>query len=677
MNYNYDYVMQDSTYDCGLACLMTLFKHYKKKINKEDLLSEISNINNGINAYELIEASKKYGLHARGVRLNLDILTNNDLPVIAHVIKDKQYFHYIVIFKIKVKEKRLVIFDPAEGLIELSYDDFNSITTGVYIIFGNNNKTNSSKDYRFLKFIKELAITNKKAIIKSIIFSFLFICISFIFQMFVKSVFQAMNANNIMTLYTIFLIFFLALILKNIFAHQKEKMIESLSFKIDNSISQMVISHILHLPYKYYYNKTTGEFIDIVYDIDNFKEIITKIFILCFIDILVMIIIFIYLSLLNILYFIIFTFLMGIIIIISLKYQKYFYHMFIKLKQKKIAYSSSLIETFSSYATIKGLHIERELLNKQNNLHDDFQKINKKYQNLHINFGTVLNILIDLFYFFLIAITGYFCFYQKQDISNIIFFSSIFYLMTGFLGNIVETITMHKIYKTSISRILDVLDQPKESFTEKLPKKLNKIVFSNVSYKVATKVIIDNFNLEINKGEHLFLSGQSGSGKSTLMKLLNGYIFPNEGKITIDSLNINSLDLGYIRSVMTYLSQQETLYVGTIFQNLAMINSDEVQIKKALDVCNLNHLDLNYILEENGNNLSGGERKRLLIARSLLKNSLMLILDESFNEIDIKMEETIINNIYKFYPDLTLILITHRNSNKSLFKKHCTLKKEE
>ena len=84
-----------------------------------------------------------------------------------------------------------------------------------------------------------------------------------------------------------------------------------------------------------------------------------------------------------------------------------------------------------------------------------------------------------------------------------------------------------------------------------------------------------------------------------------------------------------------------------------------------------------HILEENGLNLSGGERKKLLIARGLLKNSGFVIFDESFNEIDVETERKILNNIFKNYPEKTIIVITHRLNNKDLFEKCYELKNKK
>ena len=133
--------------------------------------------------------------------------------------------------------------------------------------------------------------------------------------------------------------------------------------------------------------------------------------------------------------------------------------------------------------------------------------------------------------------------------------------------------------------------------------------------------------------------------------------------------------MDYIRNNITYVSQNEVLFNDTIKNNI-LLNKNEENLKKALDSCLIKN-DLDTLISDNSINISGGEKKKILIARALLRSKSILILDESFNEISIKEEKTILNNIFKNYPNLTIILISHRNSNEKLFNKKITINKEE
>ena len=159
------------------------------------------------------------------------------------------------------------------------------------------------------------------------------------------------------------------------------------------------------------------------------------------------------------------------------------------------------------------------------------------------------------------------------------------------------------------------------------------------------------------------------------MRLLLRYNTPNEGSILIDDIDIKDLDLSFIRENITYIGQNESLFPGTILKNLELVESSKEKIEKVSKITLLdkfmerNNIDYNYQIEENGSNLSGGERKKLILARGLLHFKDVLILDEVFNEISILEEREILENIFAEYKDKIVIMISHRNSNTNLFNK--------
>ena len=314
-----------------------------------------------------------------------------------------------------------------------------------------------------------------------------------------------------------------------------------------------------------------------------------------------------------------------------------------------------------------------------NNYQDELDEeaiYNKEYNK----YDFINNLVLEIFYILIIFISCIMVMNNKVIILDLILFSSLFYLMIGFLNNIMESISMYKTYQTSIDRVLDLIEIKKESFDSSRLKRLNNIEIKNLSFSYDQEEILKDINMKIERCDKIFISGKSGIGKSTIIKLLLKYYEANEGKILFDNININYLDLSYIRRNITYLSQNDTLFTDTIYNNLALVNSNKGKITKAMKTCLIEDMfkekDIteNFFLEENGINLSGGQRKKILIARSLLKAHSIIVFDESFNEIDADEERVILNNIFNNYKDLTIILISHRKNNKDLFNKWYELK---
>ena len=670
MNKKYDYVMQQNSYDCGIASIMTILKYYGISASRENIISKLNKKHDGYTAYDLVRIAKYYGIKSYGVK---DSIKNiKKLPAIAHTIKDKNMFHFIVILGIDKKHELIKIIDPAEGINTISFDDFNRITTNIFLLF-EGNKRKKIKDQRFKREIIKICQNNKRIILRALFFSILYVVLSLLFNYYLKI---ALKYSNNLNLLTIILVIFINIsLIKNFTEFTKNKLMLNLSIKIDKDITEEVTSHILNLPYEYFISKTTGELVTIVEDIENFKQIVTKIFVLSIVDVILSLVIITYLLLINIYIGLVMVFIILVLLLVTWKYQYIFNDHYIKLKISKINYSSSLINYFTSFETIKNLNISSRINSILSKKYSDSLEKDKIYNKKYYNYNLLISLLTDIFYLVFIFISLFLVLKNSLNILDVVLFSSVFYLIFGLISNVNESISMYKVYEVSTSRILDCLSVEKEMFTRTNFSRINNISFNNVTYERDSLNILKNINLKIEKKDRVYITGPSGIGKSTLMKFLLRYITPNEGSVLIDGININDLELSFIRENITYIGQNESLFPGTILQNLELVVSSKEKIEKVSKISLLdafmekNNIDYNYQIEESGSNLSGGERKKLILARGLLHFKNVLVLDEVFNEISIEEERKILNNIFNEYKDKIVIMISHRNSNIDLFNK--------
>lgn len=674
MTKNYKFVLQENMYDCGVAALKTIFLQYGKKIKSNDVVRKTTS--QGTTAYELISSSKKLGLNAKGVRTTLDNLTIKHLPCIAHIIKDKNYFHYIVIFEKNNKNKTLVILDPAIGIKTITYEEFNEETTNIFILF-DDKKMQKEKDKRFKNVIKSLLRINKNIIIKSILLSIFYIIMTILFNYYFKVILEKLELNNVL-IYS-FIIFLLIVLLKNIIYNLKNKTFLKLNMRIDKTITNNLINHIIYLPKKEYLNKTVGELSIILNDIYNFKLVISKLFIIFSVDMILIIFSLIIIGIYKIIYLLPFILIIIILLLIAFKYKNIFNNNYLKCKNSQMFYNSKFIEYLTSYNSIKNLNIEEKITGKLKK----YSKVNRNDEFIYVksgnNYSFINNILIDLFYVILIFLMVF----TTSNITTIVFISSMYYLILDTTLSICEVISMYDTFEISIYKVLDLFDLEKEEINHLNKINIEKLEFNNINYAYDDKKILTDLSLNLEKDNKIFITGRSGSGKSTLMNLLLKYLIPDDGNIKINNTDINNINNGVIRNSITYVGQDESLFTSSISENLSLVNSNSKKINKAIDTCLINdiykknNINSYYILEENGLNLSKGERKRLLIARSLLKGSDLVIFDESFNEIDVETERKILNNIFKNYPEKKVIMISHRLNNKDLFDKCYELKNKK
>ena len=255
-------------------------------------------------------------------------------------------------------------------------------------------------------------------------------------------------------------------------------------------------------------------------------------------------------------------------------------------------------------------------------------------------------------------------------LSELILFDS---LMIYFIQPLKDICDLNPVLKSginSIKRINEILLSKKKDEGSISLNNYN-ITFNNLTFSYDNYMnVIDSFNYEIKEGDKILVTGKSGSGKSTIFKLLNKD-YETNNMIFIGNEEINKID---ISKYITYVSQDEKLFNDTLYSNI-VLNNTASNLDEILRITNLSnmlkdkHMSLSSIIEENGSNLSIGERERIILSRALLKNSKILILDESLSGVDSMDEYKIMKNILNKYVDKTIIYISHSTVCNGLFNK--------
>jgi ATP-binding cassette subfamily B protein len=193
------------------------------------------------------------------------------------------------------------------------------------------------------------------------------------------------------------------------------------------------------------------------------------------------------------------------------------------------------------------------------------------------------------------------------------------------------------------------------------------IIFKNISYGYKkNNDILKKINFKIEKNDIVGIVGNSGSGKTTLLLLLFGFIKPNSGKIVIDGLNLDKIVNNW-RNCISYAPQDTILIGESLMQNITfrdeISKSDEIRLKSSLSISNSkNFLNSKYkstIIEEKGLNFSGGQRKRLGLARALFLKKDIYIFDEPTSFLDNNTINKVFNNLKNFFLNKTVIIISH------------------
>ncbi len=241
----------------------------------------------------------------------------------------------------------------------------------------------------------------------------------------------------------------------------------------------------------------------------------------------------------------------------------------------------------------------------------------------------------------------------------------------------------------SAERIFEVLDA--DEVIEEKPDALsiskfdNDIEYKNVSFKYENEYVLKNIDLKIEKGKVIALVGESGGGKSTMADLLPRFYDVDEGELTIDGKNIKDLKINEARGLMGIVSQESILFNDSIFNNIAFgkKNVSENEVVEAAKVANAHEFIMDTEkgyqtnIADRGMKLSGGQRQRLSIARAVLANPPILILDEATSSLDTESEKLVQKALFNVMKDRTTVVIAHRLSTIQHANEIIVLKKGE
>ena len=345
--------------------------------------------------------------------------------------------------------------------------------------------------------------------------------------------------------------------------------------------------------------------------------------------------------------------------------------------QEKLGTLMSILdETLGGLRVIKAFNAEKILHNKfisnNNTLNQIRNKMNfrKDLASPMSEFLGVLVLSCILWFGGKLVLDGQFGLEPESFITYIVFFTQIINPAKSLSGSFYSA----QRGSAAIQRIEEILKAPVTVTDQPNAKTLTEfnhsIEFNNVSFSYEDVTILKNINLKIEKGKTIALVGSSGAGKSTLADLIPRFHDVTNGEILIDGVNIKAYTLHSIRSQMGIVTQEPILFNDTIANNIALgiDHADQRQIEQAAKVANAydfiqrkeEGFDTN--IGDRGTKLSGGERQRVTIARAVLKNPPILILDEATSSLDSKTEWEIQKALKNLMQNRTSIIIAHRLS---------------
>ena len=349
------------------------------------------------------------------------------------------------------------------------------------------------------------------------------------------------------------------------------------------------------------------------------------------------------------------------------KTQKYF-----ELNQKAIGNVNAFIEeSVTNNDVIKSFNKEKYFNKKFDSVSGELRNYGYKssfYSSLAVPFNKAIG---NINYIIVVCIGSISVINGKMRIGAI---QSFIQYMKDFnrpMNIIAQVVSNLQMAVSSIDRVYEILDMEEEENGEVKTFTFNdSIEFKNVTFSyIEGKEVLKNFNLKIKKGQKIALVGKTGAGKTTIVNLLMNFFTNYEGQILIDGVDIRTLDYNEYRKIISMVLQDTWLFEGTIKENILFDkNISDEELNKILSKSKILHMidglpgGLNYLINEETDNMSSGEKQLLTIARALVADPQILILDEATSNVDTRLEYLINNSMNNLMKNRTSIVIAHRLS---------------
>jgi ATP-binding cassette subfamily B protein len=670
----YPFFQQQSASDCGAACLVMVGRYWGKRFSV-NRLRDIANVDrNGASLRGLAAAAESIGFTTRPVKASLNKLAEQSLPAIIHW----EGKHYIVVYQ--VTRKYVVVADPAIGQRTLTHAEFKAGWTGYTLLLQptallKDAEEASTPFWQFFELAKPHWLVLLEVFLASILIQIFGLVTPLFTQLLLDRV---VVQRSELTLTAVGLGLLIFSLFRVALSGLRQYLLAHTANRIDLALIVGFINHTFRLPLSFFESRYVGDIISRVQENRKIQRFLTGDALSIILDLLT---VFIYLGLM-------FWYswkmaLLVLLIVPPFVLLALIATPFLKRISREIFTASTketgyLIQSLTGIRTVKSMAVEQkvrwhweELFGKSIKTAFSGQMIGN---NLQIFSSTIQTVMTTALLWF-----GAWQVIQNElSIGQLVAFNML-------LGNVISpfqrlTVLWNQLQEViiSVERINDVIDtEPEEDLLHQnrqfLPLICGNIRFDRVTFRYHAESdvnILENVSFEVQPGQMVALVGRSGSGKTTISKLVLGLYPTTEGKILIDGNDITSLSLRSLRSQIGVVDQDTFLFGGTIRENIS-IAYPSASLEETMEAAKLagadefiQKLPMGYETQigEGGGMLSGGQRQRLAIARALLGNPRLLILDEATSHLDAESERIIQTNLNTILKDRTTLIIAHRLS---------------
>ena len=666
----------------SLACFQMLCRDlnlpFKSDVLSKILSEEINKEKNFISLNTCAGIGEFLGLRCQIGKIPKDVITRVETPAFIQLANKR------ILIVLESNKFGLVIGDPLTSIDLIEYEKLDSFfseqETIDIVLF---QKTYKTPQKRFgLSWFKPAIKKHRKALIDVLIASIFVQVFQLMNPLIIQQIIdKVIGQNGINTLPVLAVLLFVFSFFENTLTAVRTNLFIDTTNRIDISLGEQVIDHLLRLPLSYFDKRPVGELSTRLGELEQIRSFLTGTALTVVLD-----------AIFSILYIVVMLFYSWILTIVALLLAPLLglitftispvIRRQLRTKAELNANTQNhLVEVLTGIQTVKAQNIE---LNARWRWRERYSKyVSEGFKNAVTSTTTdsLTQFLNQVSALSVICVGSYLVLKGQLTLGELIAFRIISGYVTAPLLRLSNLYQSFQQTSISLERLGDILNTTQESSTEeksKIPMKpiKGKVKFEDISFSFKERgpLIISQLSAEINEGEFVAIVGQSGSGKSTLTKLIPRLYDPSSGKIIIDNYDISKVELYSLRRQIGIVPQDTLLFDGSIQENIALTNPDansEEVIRAAKVACAHDFImstptGYSSKVGERGGGLSGGQRQRIAIARTVLQNPQLLIMDEATSALDYQTERKVSLNLMEYFRGKTVFFITHRlNSIKN------------
>lgn len=668
-----------------LDSLIAISNYYERPMSRESFIAGLPLENSQLTPSSFHRAAKRAGLASRIIKKHFSKINEALLPAVL-LLKNNQA---CIISQIDHQLKEVVLYLPElpDEPVKTSFDDLEQFYAGVIIYcrpefkFDKTSPTinKTRTGHWFWSIIKENRRVYRDVIIAAIIINLFAIAM----PLFVMNVYDRVVPNHaIETLWVLASGITLVIIIDFILKLMRSWFIDLAASRSDVKLSAAIMEKILGMQLRDR-PASSGSFASTVQSFESIRSFTGSLTLISLVDLPFVLLFLIIIALISPLLAIPIVIGALLIIIYALSMQSKMQQLSEESMRASAMRNGTLVENLSNLETLKALGIEGKSQAVWENATIFLTRISAKMRLLSASVTNGAQAMQHLVAVIIVIIGVYLVIKGELSQGGLI---AAYLLSSRALGPVSQAAGLLNQYNNA-ERSLEALNTIMERDTERTQDKQwinpgiikGEIEFKSVSFKYAEEsdMTLNKTTFNVQAGEHLAIIGRNGSGKSTIEKLILGFYPANQGRILIDGLEIKQIDPSVLRRNIGYIPQDVALFYGSLKENIIASKPDatDEELLNAIKIAGLEHLinnhpqGINMEVGERGQYLSGGQKQAVALARAVINDPPILLLDEPTASLDHTSEALIMQNLAEYAKNKTMIMVTHRTSLLKLAEK--------